>query len=208
MHIIRKFRNVMRGVLQAWGAASIKRKLWNSEFSNGRWDYIENTPDDCVYAYIGRYGGNGNILDLGCGSGNTGNELDSGIYQGYTGIDVSDVAVQKARARSQANGRFQKNQYFQSDVIAYIPTSSYNLILFRESIMYIPHGKIKTTLDRYSKYLEPGGVFVVRMCDREKYRGIVQVIKEGYEVVDEYLPEQAKTIVIAFRPTPAAKSRG
>ena len=198
----------MRSLLQAWGSATIKKNLWNKEFANGRWDYIENTPDDCIYFYLKKYGGNGSILDLGCGSGNTGNELDPGAYSSYTGIDVSDVAVQKARARSQLTGRLEKNQYFQSDILAYVPTKSYNLILFRESIFYIPLGKIKAALDKFSKNLAPGGVFIVRMCDREKYRGILQIIKEGYEIVDEYLPEQVKTIVIVFRPPPAAKSRG
>jgi SAM-dependent methyltransferase len=208
MYLIRKFRNVMRSVLQYWGSPAAKKKLWDSEFASGHWDYIDNTPGDCVYSYIKKHGGNGDILDLGCGSGNTGNELDFEVYCSYTGIDVSDVAVQKATERSQKNGRSGKNRYFQSDIIAYVPDRSYHLILFRESIMYIPQGKIKAVLDKLATRLAPSGVFVVRMCDRDKYSGIAQIFRENYQIVDEYLPTDVKTTVIVFRPKTAGKSAG
>lgn len=205
MPLLSKLKNVTRRVLQSWGSTALKRKLWNAEFARGRWDYIDNTPGDCVYAYLQQYAAGASILDLGCGSGNTGNELDAGAYGSYTGVDVSDVAVQKATARSQKNGRIKKNEYFQSDILAYVPTHAYRVILFRESIFYIPLGKIKPALDRYARYLEPGGVFVIRICDREKYAEILQILEQGFEIVDKYLPEGVTTVLMVVRPLPPSQ---
>jgi len=199
LYLTTKFRNVLRGMLQKAGSARVKKNLWDKEFANGRWDYLDNTPEDCVYGFIEKYGRGGSILDLGCGSGNSGNELAANAYQEYTGVDVSEVAVEKARARSQGNGRMQKNRYFQSDIVAYAPTQSYDVILFRESIFYVPRVKIKEMLDEYAKHLKPGGVFIVRMCDRQKYHAIVQLIKDHYQIVEEYLPEKVTTIIQVFR---------
>ena len=105
MYAINKFQNVIRALLQEWGSARVKKNLWNREFSQGRWDYIDSTPEDCVYYYIEKYCRGGSILDLGCGSGNTGNELSCDRYGIYTGIDISDVAIQKAITRSRASRR-------------------------------------------------------------------------------------------------------
>src|SRR5438034_3412379 len=130
MYAINKFQNVIRALLQEWGSARVKKNLWNREFSQGRWDYIDSTPEDCVYFYVEKYCEGGSILDLGCGSGNTGNELDGSKYQDYTGVDVSDVAIQKAMDRTKRVGRCDKNHYFQSDIYTYLPKKKYAVILF------------------------------------------------------------------------------
>ena len=199
MNIAEKLRNIMRGRLKAWGTTMARRKVWNREFADGRWDYIEHTPGDCIYYYIEKYCNNGSILDLGCGSGNTGNELDKKRYGDYLGVDISDIAVQKAIARSARSGRTDKNSYFASDVCAYVPHQRYDVILFRESIWYIPRRKLKAVLDRYRKFLKESGVFVVRMYDRHALADQVVLIKTNYDVIEEYLSNHSKDIVIVFR---------
>src|ERR1700728_954782 len=199
MHLKKKIRNVVRSLLQKTAPASLKSKLWDKEFAGGHWDYIDNTPGDCVYPFIEKYCRGGSILDLGCGCGHTGKELNFEKYGKYTRIDVSGVAVQMAETRSRENGRAQKNEYLQSDIIAYSSARPNDVILFRESIMYVPNGKIKKMLDGYRQYLKSGGVFIVRMCDREKYADIAQIIKNNYELVEEYLPGDVKTTILIFR---------
>src|SRR5262245_18919549 len=100
MYLVRKVRNIVRGFLQAYGTTKVKRHLWNTEFSRGRWDCLDRTPCDCIYPYIEKYANNGSILDLGCGSGSTGSELDAIIYRYFIGVDISDVAIEKARRRA------------------------------------------------------------------------------------------------------------
>ena len=201
MKITQKVRNVFRALLQASGPGNVKRRLWNDEFSRGRWSCLDATPGDCVYAYIEKYANRGSILDLGCGSGNTGNELDETKYRHYMGVDISDVAIGNAKRRSEEAGRIERNHFFQSDILTYVPTQQYDVILFRDSIYYLPGRKIKRTLNRYLTYLKGGGVVIVRIFNASGKCGrIIDVIESSFKVVEKYLSDQTKTVVVVFGP--------
>jgi 2-polyprenyl-6-hydroxyphenyl methylase/3-demethylubiquinone-9 3-methyltransferase len=193
-------RNKFRGFLQAYGTATAKRFLWNVEFSRGRWSCLESSPGDVVYPYIEKYANQGSILDLGCGSGSTGNELDPSAYRDYTGVDISDVAIEKAKTGAELNGRADKNEYRQSDLLRYLPTRQFDVILFRDSIYYVAPTKIKGMLERYSKYLKQNGVFIVRMYSADgKYRSIVDTIESSFAVLEKHFSNEPTTAVIVFR---------
>ncbi len=193
-------RAIRTRVIKRWGVAASKKRVWDTEFANGQWNYLEQTVGDPVYAYVEKYSERGDILDLGCGSGNTGNELHYVSYASYTGTDISEVAVQKAQLRSRENQREAKNEYVCCDIESFVPSTPYNVILFRESIFYIPVGNIRAILDRYGGYLKPSGVFVVRMCDREKYQSIVGLIIRHFRILETHNVESAQDIIIVFRP--------
>ena len=125
----------------------------------------------------------GSILDLGCGSGSTANELSGTAYQVYTGVDISDVALENAKKRTEENRRGDKNRYFQSNIFSYVPTRRY-------AARWI-----------YSNYLKERGVFiVVRMCNgSDKYKLIVDTIESNFEVVERYLSDRPKAVVIVLR---------
>ena len=197
--VLSRARNVWRRVLQSWGNSEVKRATWNSEFAEGRWDYIAETPGDCVYGFVEKYADKGDILDLGCGSGNTGNELDYSAYRSYVGVDVSDVAIQKAIDRTSRNGRASKNRYVRSDLLAYRPQGTYRVVLFRESLYYVPRREIAGMLKRYRRCLADDGVIVVRLCDRERYRGIRELVRRRFDVVEEFQPDDSSTVVLVFR---------
>jgi len=176
----------------------LKRRLWNREFAAGRWDFIERTPGDPVYQCVEKHCKQGSILDLGCGSGNTGCELDVKAYHDYTGVDISEVALKKARQRSAAVQRAGRNRYVQSDILTYVPDRSYDVILFRESIYYIPQGRIKGLLNRYSNYLKPGGVFIVRWHDSGSGQRIPEVVGAGYKVLEQQLLSPTGPVIFVF----------
>ena len=196
-----KVRNAVRALLQAYGTKNVKKHLWDSEFSNGRWDCLDDTAGDCVYRYVEKYANQGSILDLGCGSGSTGNELDAHTYRHYTGVDISDVAIEKARRRSGENRRTAQNEFFQSDIFSYVPQRPFDVILFRDSIYYVPWARIAGMLNRYAGHLERTGVFIVRMASvTGKYKTIVDTIESHFDVVERYVSEQPQAIVLVFRP--------
>jgi SAM-dependent methyltransferase len=205
MHLVRKARNVWRGVLQTYGSEQTKKALWDREFTGGRWACLESTPDDCLYPYIHKYAKGGLILDLGCGSGNTSNEIDASKYRHYTGVDISDTALQKAREKSARNGRTAKNEYIQGDIISYVPAGRYDLIVFRDSIVYIPRWKIGEILKRYAKYLDVGGVLIVRLANgNSKYKPYIETIRAQFEVLETLRTDEPDAVVIVFRmPEPA-----
>jgi len=205
---MKRVGNTLRGLLQAYGPEHVKRHLWNSEFSRGRWNCLDETPGDCVYPFVEKYANHGSILDLGCGSGSTGNELNRSAYEQYTGVDISEVAIDKARRRTAgANRPARTHNFVSSDIFSYVPCQKFDCILFRDSIYYIPRARIARMLDRYSPYLRPGGVFIVRMANgTDKYQPIVETIASRFEVVGRHLFEQPPALVLIFRPpSPTAK---
>src|SRR5947207_1943632 len=118
--------------------------------------------------------------------------MDVSTYGSYTGVDISESAIRRALTRSINNHRQEKNEYFRDDIYLYVPTMCYDIILFRESIFYIPKYKINTMLYRYSHYLKETGVFIVRMCDRNKYGSIVRLIEKRYRILDKsQLPDSS-----------------
>ena len=185
-------------ILKKWGKPSMAKAIWDEEFASGQWEFLEDTSHDVIYQYLEKYVNNGSILDLGCGSGNTGNELAVSRYSRYSGVDISEVAIQKALVRTIKNGRQEKNQYFCNDISSFSPKMRYDIILFRESLFYIPQTRIKSVLDRYSGFLTEGGVFIVRIFDRNKYKRILQLIETNYQIL-EVAPAGDSDIILVFR---------
>jgi SAM-dependent methyltransferase len=198
--LLTKIRNVGRGLIQSWGTGRMKRELWNREFASGRWDFIETSSGDIIYKFLEKYAQNGSILDLGCGSGNTSCELSESVYCGYLGVDVSDIALSKARQRSLTCGRHRKNIFVRADIATYVPEDQYELILFRESIYYIPPHRIRPTLQRYSTYLKPSGVIIVRSHAKKVAEELIALIGNAFSVVDEFYAEPQSPAVVVFRP--------
>src|SRR5271167_1368436 len=122
MFIVSRALTFARGALLSYGPSGIKKKIWDKEFSGTKWDFINATADDCVYPFLEKYAQNGNILDLGCGPGNTANELAGDVYQSYIGVDISEAALAKAVKRSKESGRTGKNSFVNRDFLGYDPT--------------------------------------------------------------------------------------
>lgn len=137
--VVQKFKSGLRGLVQRNGSARIKRWLWDAEFTSGKWDCLDDMSQDCMNPYIERYANKGAVLDLGCGPGATGNELAVDSYHSYTGVDISDVAIDKARARTLRNQRETRNSYCQSDIYSYVPVQQYDVIAFGDSLYYCTH---------------------------------------------------------------------
>jgi trans-aconitate methyltransferase len=200
MHATQRVRNTVRGFLQSYGTPQMKRSLWNSEFARGRWDRPERPARDFAYAYVEAYAANGCILDLGCGAGHVASELDGTKYDHYMGVDVSDVALETARKAAEAVGRGSQNRFTQSDIATYVPAERYDVILFMESLYYIPWRRIPPVLDAYSNYLTSRGVFIVRMwTGTDKYLPLVELIEKHFDVLEKHSSADPKAVLIVFR---------
>ncbi len=207
MYIAQRTLRLINGFLKSYGSSNIKKLLWDKEYSGDKWNFADNTVGDCVYSHLERHVANGSILDLGCGTGNTATELAATAYRIYVGVDISGACLSKATRRTRESGRASKNTFVREDFLSYVPSHKFDVILFRESMYHVPMGKIKAILDRYSKYLTDGGVFVVRMKTSDldhnpKYRptAMIGVIESAFDIVEKREHPEARTTVIVFRP--------
>src|SRR5436190_921387 len=118
-------RQKLRGLIQGYGTPKSKRRLWDNEFSSGRWDCLDDMRADCLYPLLEFYADGRSVLDLGCGPGTTANEINA-RYTWYTGVDISEVALVKARERSRRNGRADRCEFLQSDIGLFTPQRTYD----------------------------------------------------------------------------------
>lgn len=209
MYIVERTLTFARGFIASYGPSGIKKKMWDKEYSGTKWDFIDNTAGDCVYQFLEKYANSGNILDLGCGPGNTANELKEQVYQSYIGVDISDAALAKAVKRTEENGRSSKNSFVNSDFLNYEPTQKFDIILFRESMYHIPYGQVLPILKKFAKHLKGDGVFVVRLYAGDHRPGVIKtrvtakldLIKREFNVVESRQFElPALPNVLVFRP--------
>lgn len=209
MYIVQRTLTFVRGFLLSYGPANIKKVLWDKEFLGTKWNFIDNTVGDCIYPYLEKYAQGGDILDLGCGPGNTANELAASAYRTYVGVDISEAALAKAVKRTKENGREQKNSFAQSDFLGYTPAQNFDIVLFRESLYHVPVGQVKPILDKYSKYLKNGGVFVVRLYAGDarpakikwRVKRKLDLIKREFDIVESrQFDTTGYPTVLVFRP--------
>lgn len=198
--LIRKVRDRSRDRLQTHGTAKAKQRLWDAEFTNGRWDCLDTTADDFVYSRIETTAKGGSVLDLGCGAGSTASELNEEAYRQYVGVDVSQVAIDKAQRRIDGKGLAHKCGFVRGDIATYKPTEQYDAILFRDSLYYIKRSQFKAVLMRYSRWLKQDGCFIVRIWDgKGKLKEIVDTIRQGFDVTDEEWHQKSHAVVLVFR---------
>lgn len=206
MYIVDRSKRFVRGFLLSYGPQMIKRRVWDKEFSEGKWNFIDDTRGDCVYAHLEKYAQKGSILDLGCGPGNTANELPADAYSSYTGVDISEEALAKAVTRTEANGRAGKNRFVRTDFLEFQPSERFDVVLFRESMYHIPIGKILPILNKYSHHLTDKGVFIVRMYvllnGQVKHRPMrmIRLIEANFDVIEKRQTGEWGATVIVFRP--------
>jgi len=209
MYIVDRTLTFVRGFLLSYGPSGVKKRLWDKEFSSTKWDFIDNTVGDCVYPYLEKYANKGDILDLGCGPGNTANELAAEVYQSYIGVDISEAALAKAEKRSQENGRGGKNSFVNSDFLGYHPLQEFDIILFRESMYHVPYGQVLPVLEKFSKNLKSTGVFIVRLYAgdhrpskiKRRVTGKMDLIKREFDLVESrQFDTPGLPNVLVFRP--------
>jgi SAM-dependent methyltransferase len=209
MYIVQRTLTFVRGFLLSYGPTKVKKALWDKEFSGDKWNFIDDTANDCIYPHLEKHARGGDILDLGCGPGNTANELAEKAYTTYLGVDISESALAKGVKRTNESGRAAKNSFVCSDFLSYMPTREFDVILFRESMYHIPYGSVMELLNKYSKYLKSSGVFIVRLYIGDFQTGKIKprvqrkidLIKREFNVVESFQYEKAGTpMVLIFRP--------
>jgi trans-aconitate methyltransferase len=144
--------------------------LWDRDFSRGHWNQLTQIGGDSFYPTLLRYLRGGALLDLGCATGTTGRGLPAGAFRRYIGVDLSLVAITLARQESPAH------TFHVGDIAAFTPDEACDVILFRESLYYLPTAKVPKALAHYRQHLTPQGVIVVRIWNRHEHANLVQLL--------------------------------
>lgn len=136
---------------------------WNKEFETGHWTEVFGMERELpryfsLRGYIHNANPNPEILDLGCGQGTIIEHLHT--FKKYTGVDFSSEALRIASKFEAENVVF-----FQHDIQNFEPSSSADIILFNECLIYFDHPL--DIMSRYEPFLKKNGVFIVSNHVRE-----------------------------------------
>ena len=141
---------------------SLENNVWDREYSKGDWSYLATNPLErsrmgVIYSSFYQTLANKNhLLDVGCGEGALSDLFVGPNAHYYHGIDVSKVAIEKAKTK---RPRFDFAHANAEDYKPVGPVTKFKMIVFSEMIYYIDH---KVVLPHYARnYLEPNGTFVV-----------------------------------------------
>lgn len=144
---------------------------WNLQYRLGLWDYLDAEEEGReLLRAVRKYAPGGDILDLGCGT--TANlPLSPGTYRRYHGVDISAKAIARARALTRPDTSFET-----ADILSYEPRGTYDAILLREVLYYLPPAKISGFLRHLSGFLAPDGVIVIQVWAGEDNPGLAASI--------------------------------
>ncbi len=198
---------VLNAVAKRWAPEAWRASLWEREYADRRWAWLDGPPEPTMMAALERYAHGGDILDLGCGAGSTAAALPPALYGRYVGVDISATAVRTAAEMSEQVGRAKKNEFVVADLGTYEPRGSFDLILLRESLYYTPFYRVPRLLDRDASHLSPGGVFVVRMYDRRKFVLTVRAIEWRFRVIEKHTPRENRSVLMVFAPRRRGEGR-
>jgi SAM-dependent methyltransferase len=182
--------DMLAGWLKRYAPVTIRQAVWNREFSRGQWERLTQTTDDYLYPCIQAHLRGGALLDLGCGHGTTASELPPGSYSAYVGVDLSAVAIARAAHAPGAS-------YVVGDILTYRPDRTFDVILFRESLYYVPLPQIPALLTRYLAALTPTGRILVRVWHRTEHRTLIDRLRDtGHVEIEHPHPRSHATIVV------------
>ena len=169
----------------------VSNAVWEEQYSKGIWSVLEESPYQIQYEAVAGICLESNsrkskILDVGCGEGwLLAHLMQCGFESpGYQGLDVSSVAVRKAISR------YPHAHFSQADAEHYLPPESFDIIVFNESLYYF--ARPLKVINRYRRALNPGGIFVISMCD---YQGNPAIWRK----LDGYFPCTKRTEVMNSR---------
>lgn len=135
-----------------------QKHRFNLQYEKKLWDGLRAIEDLGRYSLIVGYSKfffpNARILDLGCGEGVLLERFTPSDYSYYQGIDISDVAIDKARKTGRSKAFF-----IAGDLNTLQIEEKFDVIVYNESLYYLtsPKNAVKSIL----KNLNPDGILIV-----------------------------------------------
>jgi 2-polyprenyl-3-methyl-5-hydroxy-6-metoxy-1,4-benzoquinol methylase len=150
----------LRSYVTRGGPTGIDQATWDWEYATGEWAKLGDPAEMPRYAMIAGYSRTldpaASVLDIGCGEGHLASWLFQDGTRRYVGIDVSNVAIQQARARASIEARFEV-----ADATTFDPGELFDIIVLNEVLYYLEEPE--RAVEHYEQFLAQDGVFIISM---------------------------------------------
>lgn len=200
-----QLERLLAGPVESWEAGSdrgdvpLAAAAWEAQYTAGAWDFLQN-PDELarygvISTYLWHHGCCGRVLDVGCGEGVLTSVLSPFGGDVFVGLDVSAVAIERARQRfaeAESTG-FSSTRFEAADAEVWTPDDAdgqFDAIVFNESVYYFQ--RPLEGVQRFTKWLRPGGVLVVSMFETLRSAAIARCLRCEFTVLDSFWVGGAK----------------
>jgi 2-polyprenyl-3-methyl-5-hydroxy-6-metoxy-1,4-benzoquinol methylase len=154
----RRFQSMIKG----YEPMAQGKKLLDAQYAAAEWAYLRSIGEiprfGVVSAYCSLLASEGSLLEIGCGEGILVEHLDRNRFARFTGVDISSVAIDRARALAD-----DRTTFLCADAESLVPDDYYDLIIFNEVLEYFDDPL--AVVRRYERFVKPNGHFVVSMFD-------------------------------------------
>src|SRR5690625_5117566 len=99
------------------------KEIWDIQYLKGLWNILKSPLEEerfeAVEYFIYKYNNHGSILELGCGEGLLQNRLNKDSYSKFLGIDISKIAIERAKRLETFKTTYQCNnmEYFEPNEV-------------------------------------------------------------------------------------------
>lgn len=182
----------VHGLVTRFGSKSMRRLAFDEKYRQGDWKFSGEGGGE-LGMVVRRYLRNGDLLLMGCGGASVLDGLESDGINSGLGIDLSGEAVRIASRYSSGKIKFE-----QADMIEFVAPRRYDVILFSESIYYVPKRQQDSLLLKLAKDLKLGGVLVVTISQSERYAERLESIRSMFNVIEDHRFEGTARHLLVF----------
>ena len=172
-----------------WKPVWKKRPTWDEQYLNGKWDGLasecEEARFDPLRKFVEAHAANSRILEIGCGEGILQSRPDPSIYAHYLGIDISSVAIERARQLQQSRTR-----YLVGDMDTFQPDEQFDIIIFNESLYYARNPC--QTMKRYMQHLHANGIFITSIYETTSNKRLIKKLTNHFTPFDSSITVNEK----------------
>jgi SAM-dependent methyltransferase len=132
------------------------------------------------------------VLELGCTFGDLADALEPCGLETYLGVDLSDRVTEEARHRAGRADRAASRRFVAADPRAFEPDigERFDVIALNEVLYYRPVDDAVRQVQRYGRWLAPGGVLCVSMKRQPKSEAITALLRRRLNWVHGTLLQQ------------------
>ena len=195
------FRKILttRGILYVltrFCGSNLRSRSFDEIYKNGRWINTEEHYTKGVHKelveLVEKYARQGRILDMGCGTGALGVSLNPNTYESYQGVDISTKAIEFAKKEENT-----KIHYEIGEIKNYVSKKNFDLIVFKESLYYVPFFR-KKLLNKYAKNLRPDGLFIVTIIQHERFARLANMIRKNFNIIEDRFFQSRDILLLVF----------
>ena len=176
-----------------FGPERLRGFAFDEKYGQGGWNFPAAGENELA-AVVDRYLGAGDLLIMGCGGASILEGLDTKGLSSVLGIDISGEAIRLADHFASSRVSF-----LQTDMVKFVCPRSYDVILFSESLYYVPAAQREPLLQRLAEHLKPGGVIVATFSQAKRYRKIIRNIRRQFATIEARTFSASTRYLMVFR---------